>query len=64
MRLMPYKDALRLFRAKLGAGASQSAVCKKMQEKVVKACGRLPLALGIVGGCLSGDADEQQWQVI
>jgi hypothetical protein len=62
--LMPHDDALRLFRSKLGEAASQQAVCSRVEEKVVEACGRLPLAVEVVGGYLAGVEDEEQWQVL
>jgi hypothetical protein len=62
--LMPDEDALDLFHAKLGEAASQAAVCKKMEDAVVRACGRLPLALAVIGGCLAGVEDEGHWQVM
>jgi hypothetical protein len=61
---MPYEDALHLFRSKLGDATSQQAVCTEMEERVVEACGRLPLAISIVGGYLAGVEDEKQWQVL
>jgi hypothetical protein len=64
LELLPYDDALHLFLAKLGDAKSQQEVCTKMQRRVVEACGRLPLAVAIVGGCLASvEVEEQQWQV-
>jgi hypothetical protein len=63
LKLLSGAASRQLFRQHAGREAATDAGPADLEGEVISACGGLPLALELAGGCLREEGDVEGWQV-